>query len=67
MDDIPPPLPSRKPINKKNNVEISLTTPNTPVLNSSSQINDDISILNSRRLSNKEVRKSVFLKNDRDK
>jgi len=67
-DDIPPALPSRQPINKKNNVEMPSATPNTPVFKSSSQINDDISILNSRRLSNKEVRKrSVFLENDREK
>jgi len=63
-DDSPPAIPPRKPLDKKYSVQISSTTSDTPVLNSSSQaqsmINDDISFPNSRRLSNKEVRRSLL-------
>lgn len=62
-DDTPPIIPSRKPSNKKTNAQtLSPTSNNLSVFNSSFEVKpinnkDDISLPNSRRLSNKEVRR----------
>jgi hypothetical protein len=55
VDDIPPAIPPRKPLNKKSSLHMTATISNKPSFESSSAKIDDISLPDSHRLSNKEV------------
>jgi hypothetical protein len=59
VDDIPPAIPPRKPLNKKSSIHMPATLSNKPSFENSSAKIDDISLPDSQRLSNKEVITSI--------